>query len=145
MRLLKPLLLLGLFLIIGYGCEKTNDGFPTIRFTGYFNLNYPDYSGNSFSATYDMDNNKVGISGIIVYRASATEYYAFESMCPYEKESTCQVVLDPDDPSFAKCECCESLFLLSFGDGDIVEGPTKWPLKSYPTSVQGSILIVSSY
>ena len=147
MKPLKPFLLAAWLLIIGYGCEnQTDDGFPETQFTGFFNLQDPLYSGDSFSATYDMYGDWMGIAGIIVYRASANEYYAFERMCPNEKELSCCVVLDPEkDPFIAECECCSSQFLITTPYADLVRGPAKWPLKSYKTTIQGSMLIVSSY
>ncbi len=147
MNLPKPHLLVLLLVALISGCEKgTDDGFPETQFTGIFNLNDPLYSGDSFSATVDLYGNWVGLAGIIVYRVSATEYYAYERMCPNEKKLTCRALIDPEEnPYIAECECCGSQFLITTGYGDIVEGPSTWPLKAYQTSVQGSMLVVSSY
>ncbi len=144
MKPLKHILLIALFAFISNSCDKqTDDGFPKTRFTGFFNISLPPWSGDSFSATRDMDYRPVGLAGIIVYRASANEYYAFERMCPHEKKFSCTVNFEKDH-SIVKCECCGSRFLILGGYGDKLEGPAEWPLKRYRTSVSGNTLMVSA-
>ncbi len=146
MKPLKHILLIALFAFISNSCDKqTDDGFPKTRFTGFFNISLPPWSGDSFSATRDMDYRPVGLAGIIVYRASANEYYAFERMCPHEKQFSCRALLDPkEDPFIAECECCGSKFLINTEYGVLVKGPAEWPLKRYRTSVSGNTLMVSA-
>ncbi len=143
MKSLKHILLAALLISVSFSCDdQTNDGFPKARFTGIFDINDPRWSGNSFSATTDMNHQPVGLAGIIVYRASATEYYAFERMCPYEKQFSCRVLLNEDD-DIAECECCGSQFLIT-EYSEIVEGPSGQLLKKYSTYVSGNNRLVVS-
>ncbi|MGM0375430.1 MAG: Rieske (2Fe-2S) protein, partial [Bacteroidota bacterium] len=71
--------------------NQVRDEFPRTSFVGYFDLNYSEYSGTVFTAERDMDGNRVGISGIIVYKISSDQYYAFERMCPHETQPSCKV------------------------------------------------------
>jgi nitrite reductase/ring-hydroxylating ferredoxin subunit len=91
-----------------------------------------------------MDGNLVGINGIIVYRAG-DQFYAFERMCPYEKETSCSVMIpSDDDPTIANCECCNSQFLVVDPDGSVIEGPATWGLKRYNARLQGHMLVITS-
>ncbi|PWE00973.1 Rieske (2Fe-2S) protein [Marinilabilia rubra] len=137
------------FILIIFALESCGDAvrdeFPKSRFIGYFNLNYPEYSKSVFTATRDMDGRRVGVNGLVIYNAGAT-YYAFDLMCPYEKEISCSVTVDiEEDPSIAECECCGSKFLIASPNGELIEGPARQSLHSYQTGVtQDNILVVSS-
>ena len=126
-----------------FGCGE-EDNFPERQFIGYFDLTNPLYSQNTvFTARRDSYGTYLGINGIVVYKLGS-DYYAFDLMCPYEQSETCSVVVDPEDPSFAVCECCGSRFLLSSPYGDLVEGPAPYGLRRYSTSVSQNILVVTS-
>ena len=129
--LIYPLLTI---LLTGCG-DQVRDEFPRTSFVGYFNLNYPEYSGTVFTAQRDMDGRKVGISGIIVYQISSDQYFAFERMCPHETRPNCKVHVNPEeDANIAECECCGSRFLLASEYGEVIEGKATRGLKRYQTA-----------
>jgi Rieske Fe-S protein len=125
--------------------DAVRDDFPRRNFIGYFDLRYSEYSKNVFTARRDMDGNLVGNNGIVVYRLGDV-FYAFDLMCPHEKTMGCSVQVDvEDDPNFAECECCGSVFLIASENGNLVEGPAKQGLHSYITGTTlDDILVVSS-
>ncbi len=150
-KIMKPHLIYLIYPILTIlltGCDdQVRDEFPRTNFTGYFNLNYPEYSGTVFTARYDMDGNRVGISGIIVYKISSDQYYAFERMCPHETSPSCRVHVDPEENTdIAECECCGSKFLVASEYGELIEGKAKRGLKTYRTAFnpQTRQLVVSS-
>lgn len=81
-----------------------------------------------------------GAQGIILYCVFTDEYKAYERNCPndpYEANS----ILDVDSTGlFLVCRNCESKF--SIYDGSIVESPSKYPVLTYMTYLDGSSLYV---
>ncbi len=128
------------------GCkDQVRDDFPRSRFIGHFNLMDPRYSQSVFMATYDMDRNTLGISGIIVYRMG-DPVYAFDQMCPYEKRPTCLVSVDiENDPTIAECKCCGSRFLIASETGSLIEGPATRGLQTYHAKEDWPYLVITSY
>ena len=140
------ILILSLFFLLSEGCtDAIRDEFPRSNFVGYFNLNYPEYSQSVFTATRDMDGQRVGINGLLIYNAG-TNYYAFDLMCPYEKKPSCSLTIDIEkEPTIAECECCGSRFLIVSPNGEVLEGPATQGLHAYSTGVsQDHILVVTS-
>jgi len=83
------------------------------------------YQGNA-SAGYNNH-------GIIVYRASQTEFYAFDRTCTFEEQLNEAVDLDIPTDLTAKCPNCGSVYVLpgfAYPDKD---GPAVYPLKQYFT------------
>ncbi len=143
--LLKPILL-GVvlsFLFLHYSCEKTNDPVPNVSFTAYLDKSLPDYSGTVFTVYRDRFGNKIGISGVIVFRLSDVEFYVFERYCPHDKKLNCIVSIS-DDKSLAECGCCNSQYLILSPTGDVISGPSKWNLKTYRSRVEGNYLVISN-
>ncbi|MBW6496941.1 MAG: Rieske 2Fe-2S domain-containing protein [Bacteroidales bacterium] len=83
-----------------------------------------------------------GYRGIVVYRWSYDEFRAFDRACPHHPYDECAII-EVEDPPIAKCHCCGSMFLLI--DGSVVQGPSKYPLKQYPTFFQYPNLQISSW
>lgn len=148
MKLYLIYLIYPILTILLTSCEdQVRDEFPRKNFMGYFDLNDPRYSGTVFTANTDMEGDRVGISGIIVYSISSDEYYAFERMCPHETQPSCKVHVDPEeDAETAECECCGSRFLINSEHGDLIEGKATRGLKRYRTAFdpQTRRLVVSS-
>ena len=80
-------------------------------------------------------------NGIIVYRWSIDEFMAFDRTCPFHPFDPCGIV-SVDDPPIAKCDCCESQYLLI--DGSVFDGPSKFPLKQYRTHYQEPYLQITN-
>ncbi len=124
-----------------FGCSKEDDPIPNVSFTAYIDIRLPDYSGSVFTVNRDSYGHLIGVSGIIVYRISDVEFYAFERYCPHDKKLTCRVTVGEEN-SIAQCSCCQSEFLILSPTGDVVSGPAKSGLKVYRTRMEGDYLVV---
>lgn len=82
-----------------------------------------------------------GYMGIILYRASLTEYYAFERTCTYYPNDTSAVVAEKGSV-IAVCPKCGSSFTLTSDGALVFEGPAKLPLKQYQTNLINSRLYI---
>lgn len=97
----------------------------------------------------------IGYGGLLVIRSAyprvgtnVLDLYAFDLACPFEKRRDIRVVANADGK--AKCEHCGSLFNLLDAKNNIVSGPAKDPLISYPVyykpNEQGQVFhILSKY
>ena len=82
----------------------------------------------NFSLVYLVNKNT---HGIIVYRASQNEFYAFDRTCTFEEQLDEAVDLDIPTDLTAKCPNCGSIYILpnlAYPDKD---GPAVYPLKQY--------------
>lgn len=97
-------------------------------------------------ATTNNEGSKAGGydgNGIILYCAQPGEYYAFDRTCPHDLSiNGTSVAVEVEAGSiYAICPECSSHFALpSFGSPS--DGPSKYPLKMYHTSYNGSYLRV---
>jgi Rieske Fe-S protein len=76
-----------------------------------------------------------GNLGIILYRRTIGEpddFIALDLTCTNEPLGSCKVAFD-DTGFYLVCPCCGSKF--SVWDGLVAEGPAKWSLKQYSTSL----------
>ncbi|MDT3404169.1 hypothetical protein [Mucilaginibacter terrae] len=80
-----------------------------------------------------------GVSGIVIYRASATNYVAFDRCSSYQPEKRCAVTID-DTGLTATDPCSGSKFLLS--DGSPVKAPATRSLRTYSVSVNNVSIFV---
>lgn len=91
--------------------------------------------GNSVLVTYDYaEENSAGYdyNGIIVYRASIDEFYAFDATCPHDFDSA-SVAVEIDGGSVATCPACHSRYILFNQGYPTDDGPSKRALKAYIT------------
>jgi nitrite reductase/ring-hydroxylating ferredoxin subunit len=128
-------------LIFALGCKKDEHPVPNNRFTAYIDLRLPEYNTNVFTVGYDRFGSRVGVAGVIVYRVALDEYYVFERYCPHDQELKCAVDI-ADGNTTAICPCCESEFLIAAQDGDVIDGPSDYSLKTYRTRMDGSFLVI---
>lgn len=78
-----------------------------------------------------------GYMGILIYRESLYEYYAYETTCTYFPNDTSAVVAEKNG-TIAVCPKCGSTFIIT-ADGALVnKGPASMPLKQYRTSYDQS-------
>ncbi|MFN3554719.1 MAG: Rieske (2Fe-2S) protein [Bacteroidales bacterium] len=82
-----------------------------------------------------------GHRGILIYRVSHDEFRAFDRACPHEPYADCRIVVE--NPPFAECPCCNSVFNLL--DGSPFTGPSRHPLRAYRTVFNFPYLQVSNY
>ena len=88
-----------------------------------------DYAGRS-SAGY-------AYNGIIIYRMSETEFYAFDRTCPYDIDKSIAVNIENTSDPVAECPECGSEYVLPSLGFPTEKGPSKVPLKQYNTSFDG--------
>jgi nitrite reductase/ring-hydroxylating ferredoxin subunit len=138
MHRLKSLILAIATLVLLGGCSKNDEQIPNVSFSATVYLNDPAMTNNPVVIRQDAAGRRIGISGVILYRVSPAEFYAFDLMCPHERTLNCEVALD--DGASATCKCCGSMFLIATGDGAVLKGPASWPLKSYNCRVSGNYL-----
>lgn len=79
-----------------------------------------------------------GYRGVVVFRYSWDEFFAYERACPKDNETA--VVVDTASSVILICPKCGSKFI--YTDGTPIEGPAKSPLRSYSTHYDGNVLHV---
>jgi nitrite reductase/ring-hydroxylating ferredoxin subunit len=83
-----------------------------------------------------------GFGGIVIYRFSVDQFYAFDRACPvHPHDPNARIVVD--NAPVAHCKVCESSYLLL--DGSPVSGPARFPLRQYRTMYSDPYLYVSNY
>jgi Rieske Fe-S protein len=80
-----------------------------------------------------------GVHGIIVYRESQTQFYAFEATCTYTGIPYCAPLIAPASGFLAEdtCKGCKSTFSLP-GMGAVNTGPATLPLHQYTATYDGN-------
>ena len=80
-----------------------------------------------------------GIKGIIIYRASTTEFYAYERSCTYDGTTVANAKVYAVSGSFScKDNVCGSIFTIADGSGGVTHGPATYSLKAYTVAYDGS-------
>lgn len=123
--------------------DDTENIIPDVSFSARINLDDPEYAGsNTFIVRPGGLNPRVGINGVVVYRLSMDEYYAFDLMCTHDHENKGYFYVEriPDEDFIVRCPECGSEFLIATEYGSVTEGPATWSLKAYKTSVKGNYL-----
>ena len=95
---------------------------------------------NSVIVTNQYDgHNSAGYNnhGIIVYRASQTEFYAFDCTCTFEEELNVAVTLENTVDLTAECPKCGSEYILPSYAVPGNDGPAVHPLKQYYAEFDG--------
>ncbi|MFO7670443.1 MAG: hypothetical protein R6W31_12345 [Bacteroidales bacterium] len=80
-----------------------------------------------------------GVNGIVLYRESDLEFFAYDRTCTMFPEHDEAVVEDPTFFGVFECPECKSTFLLMNG-AEPNSGPARYPLVQYKASVQGDVL-----
>jgi nitrite reductase/ring-hydroxylating ferredoxin subunit len=122
------LLFIVLFLVFP-NCDDTEDYMPDIL----VNVQIDPATLSQFaigSATYCPYEG--GVKGIIIYRESQDQFYAFERLCTYYPQDTCAINID-NSKTTGTCPCCNSSFSLL--NGSVLNDPAQYPLKQYKTSI----------
>ena len=104
------------------------------------NVNLPEYQQLRSNGVQEISG--VGIKGVILYRLHESRYFAYERNCSFQPHDACAVVsLDPSN-LFMRDACCNSTF--DFQTGSPTGGPAWRPLRKYETTVNGSIITITS-
>lgn len=154
MRLKLHIFFISLFFILFIACKKdTRSVIPetyvdfTIRLTDPM-FNDLNSIGNSVVVTSSYDGyNSAGYMdhGIIIYRASQTEFYAFDRTCTFEEALDQIVKTESQVDLTATCPECGSEFVLPSYGSPTTDGPATQPLKLYYTQFDGNILWVYNH
>jgi nitrite reductase/ring-hydroxylating ferredoxin subunit len=91
----------------------------------------------SYSAGYDYN-------GIIVYRATLDQFYAYDRTCPHDYAVNNKSIKVNVDFIQAVCPSCSTYYSLPAG-GVPISGPGRYPLKNYRTIFDGRYLTVENY
>lgn len=137
---MSRVVILSIIIALFSGCKDSDNEeiIPYVQFYGYIYLSDPNYLNPPFIAYTDMNFSTLGISGVVVYMSTSDSYFAYDLMCPYEKSTGALVKIDPKDDGFVVCPKCGSTYSISGGYGDIIKGPSKYPLKTYSTQYESS-------
>jgi Rieske Fe-S protein len=80
-----------------------------------------------------------GIKGILIYRASTTQFYAYERSCTYDGTTVTNAKVSATNGSFTcKDNVCGSIFTIADGSGGVSHGPATYPLKQYTVAFDGT-------
>ncbi len=81
----------------------------------------------------------VGLKGILIYRASTTQFYAYERSCTYDGTTVANAMVTPETGNTtAKDNVCGSIFLIGDGSGGVTHNPATYPLKQYTVAYDGT-------
>ncbi len=81
----------------------------------------------------------VGIRGLLIYRATETEFYVYERACTYDGTSNTKAKVVSAQGSFTCIDnVCGSVFTISDGSGQPTHGPATYALKQYKYTYDGT-------
>ncbi len=113
---------------VNFSIRLDDPQFITLSSIGNAVVITSSYDGSN-SAGYDNN-------GIILYRASQDEFYAFDRTCTYDVEKSIAVEID-DSGIMAVCPECGSIYVLPNIGFPTKESPSKYALHQYQTSFDG--------
>lgn len=121
------IIILLLFLISFFSCDKNQSKIPNIYVDIIIDLNDPLYNSLTVPGNYEYITG--GVNGILIYHTIDDEFRAYERTCPYDPECG-KVYVDEYSFNAVDTVCCGSEFSL-LTEGAVVKGPSKYPLKQY--------------
>ncbi|RZJ58477.1 MAG: hypothetical protein EOO55_00535 [Hymenobacter sp.] len=129
----------------GCGSATSTQTIPSVSFSTQINITNQQYQALRY------DNGVVvlpasgiaggGVKGLFIIRKDASTYYALDRNCSYQPYDACSLVSLDRSRLFLRDTCCGSQFGL---DGQVRGGPASRMLRSYATSLNGSLLTVSN-
>ncbi|MEX1192711.1 MAG: hypothetical protein WEA99_12120 [Brumimicrobium sp.] len=124
-------------LMLLFGCNKNKQHpIPYFTFDANINLSLPSYNSLQGVGGWAYVTG-VGSKGVIVYRQSVDNFVAFDRHSPAEGGFDCETGLEVDEDNFLILNdpCSNARF--SLYDGSVIDGDTKWGLRSYLTGYNG--------
>ena len=127
---------------------KNSDVIPDTFVDFTIDLNNPRFIdlnvvGNTLAVTAsDLGIFSLGYNnhGILIYRASEEEFYAFDRTCPFEEDLSQIVQVDNAGDVTAECPVCHTEYVLPSFGYPTDKGPGVYPLKKYQANLSGSYL-----
>lgn len=122
------------------GCKEPYDDYiPEVKVNMEIDLYLPSFTDLNIVTGSYIDTTH-GYKGLIVYRATEMDFYAYDQACPHEPfDDEALIEVEPWS-SIAICTKCGSEFLLT--DGFPIEGPSERPLRAYNTNFTGRYIRV---
>lgn len=119
--------------------EPVDDPIPPASFPDiYLNLLLPENAVLQQTGNYRYING--GVRGLIVYRASASQFRVFERNCSYQPNTACATVEVHSSGLYMHDVCCGSQFNFS---GQPSGGPAWRPLRQYLATLIGNDLLIT--
>jgi len=155
----RPKLIIFIILLLSplfiTSCYKENDVIPDTYIDFYISLDdvaFLELNAIGGSVTISSSTNNFGTraagydnNGIIVYRASEDEFYAYDRTCPHDfVTNNKSVKINIVDVLFAECPDCKTRYALP-NNGTPSSGVGRYPLKNYKTAFTGLIVHVWNY
>jgi nitrite reductase/ring-hydroxylating ferredoxin subunit len=133
-------------------CKKSKyDVIPDVYVDFYINLGDPEFfvlnAPTNFKIVTSATNNwgvrSAGYanSGIIVYRSTMDQFYAYDRTCPHDYVLDGSTIKVNADFINAICPKCSTNYSLEAG-GTPISGPGRYPLKNYKTGFDGQTIHV---
>jgi nitrite reductase/ring-hydroxylating ferredoxin subunit len=149
--------LISMFSVVLFmSCKKDkNDVIPDVYIDFNISLNDPqffDLTAPLNSAYVSAQTNNIGIyaagfdgNGIIIYRASEDEFYAYDRTCPHDYAvNNKSIKVNIVDGIYAVCPVCNTKYALP-NYGTPLPGAGRYPLKNYKTNFTGQLVHVWNY
>ena len=135
---MKLIIFLVLSTIVLLGCKKTtNHPVPSTPFSISINLNLPSY--NALNGVGGYCYVQGGIQGIVVYRRSVEEFYAFDRKSPVGT-SQCNYPLSVNSKNFLQLDDSCTTAKFSLYDGSAISS-SDVGLRQYATQWNGSNIL----
>ena len=141
--LLRYLLVFTCLILITFSCEENRRNIPDIPVNFEIDLNDPEYSDLQGIPSFIYVTGGAYDKGIIIYRESIEDFYAFDRSCPYDPQKG-QVSVDEDNITLAKDSVCGSEFSLMSG-GNVANGPAGRGLKEYEADFNRNTMTLRVY
>ena len=130
----------GLFLMVaGCGREDNSPGLPDTPTNVQLVLSNIEYRALRQDGGFVRVAG--GTYGLVVYRATATTYRAFERLCPYQPQTHCAKMNVDPSTLFLRDSCCGTQWNFA---GEAIGGPGARPLKQYITTLNGGVLLITN-
>ena len=135
-------LISGLFLSFTSCVEEEPKIVPDVYVYISLNLDLPSYNAlNSVNNAIKIPNEGYNKNGVIVYRYSMEEFYAFDATCPQHIDVSTSVNLDDNGTAgTATCPHCQTVYYFA----SLGYPSSGYALKRYSVSFSGRIVTVSN-
>lgn len=147
----KIVIFSGIIALGSSGCKTRNSDVIPDTFVDFtIDLNDPRFTDlNVVGNTAVVSAAQLGIfslgyknHGVLIYRASEEEFYAFDRTCPYEADLSQAVSIANAGDVTAECPGCHTEYVLPSYGYPTDNGPGTLPLKLYQANLTGSYLHV---
>jgi nitrite reductase/ring-hydroxylating ferredoxin subunit len=136
--LLKVAVFFLLLLAAGCATDDTHPEIPDVPVSFVIDPNSTEYLELSHISGWIYLTG--GYNGILVYRSGMNDFVAFERACPYDFQVSGARIEVEVSGLTCLCPVCHSKYIIT--DGTPFEGPSRYLLKQYQASYDGSLLYI---